>query len=97
MTMNYENILVKPLLTEKTTAAQEAYNTYAFKVGLKANKNQIKSAIEKLFDVKVQSVRTATLPGKIVRAGKKIKKTSSIKKAFVTIAKDQKIEFFKGI
>ena len=97
MNMNYEDILVKPLLTEKTTEAQEAYNTYAFQVGLKANKNQIKTIVEKLFDVKVQSVRTSVLPGKIVRAGKKIKKTSSSKKAFVTVAKDQKIEFFKGI
>lgn len=95
--MNYEDILVKPLLTEKTTQATEAFNTYAFQVGLKANKNQVKEAVEKLFDVKVQSVRTSILPGSIKKAGKKVKKTSSIKKAFVTIAKDQKIELFKGI
>jgi large subunit ribosomal protein L23 len=97
MAMNYEDILVKPLLTEKTTQATEAYNTYAFRVGLKANKNQIKEAVENLFDVKVQSVRTSVLPGRVKRIGKNTKKSSSIKKAFVTVAKDQKIEFFKGI
>ncbi len=97
MAMNYENILVKPILTEKTTQATEAYNTYAFVVGLKANKNQIKQAVEGLFDVKVQDVRTSVLPGRVKRAGKSVKKTQSSKKAFVTIAKDQKIELFKGI
>lgn len=92
-----ENVLVKPLLTEKTSKETEAFNRYAFVVNVKANKNQIKSAVEKFFDVKVVSVRTSTLPGKTKRAGKGHKKTGASKKAYVQLQDGQKIEFFKGI
>ena len=95
--LGLENVLVKPLLTEKTSKETEAYNRYAFVVDLKANKNQIKSAVEKFFDVKVVSVHTATLPGKTKRAGKGHKKTANSKKAYVQLQDGQKIEFFKGI
>ncbi len=94
---NIDQIVLKPLLTEKTAVQTEATNRYAFIVGLKSNKNQIKSAIEKLFDVKVLSVRTSITPGKLKRAGKNVKKTSKTKKAYVQIEKGQKIEFFKDI
>jgi large subunit ribosomal protein L23 len=83
--LGLENVLVKPLLTEKTSKET------------KANKNQIKSAVEKFFDVKVVSVRTSVLPGKTKRAGKGMKKSSSSKKAYVQLQDGQKIEFFKGI
>jgi large subunit ribosomal protein L23 len=92
-----ENVLIKPLLTEKTSKASETFNRYAFVVNLKANKNQVKCAVEKYFDVKVVSVRTSVLPGKTKRAGKGMKKSSSTKKAYVQIQDGQKIEFFKGI
>lgn len=95
--VSLENVLVKPLLTEKTSKETESFNRYAFVVNVKANKNQIKNAVEKFFDVKVVSVRTSTLPGKIKRAGRGFKKTASIKKAYVQLQDGQKIEFFKGI
>lgn len=92
-----ENVLVKPLLTEKTSKETEIYNRYAFVVNIKANKNHIKNAVEKFFDVKVLSVRTSVLPGKTKRAGKGFKKTAKSKKAYVQLQDGQKIEFFKGI
>jgi large subunit ribosomal protein L23 len=92
-----ESVLVKPLLTEKTSKETEAFNRYAFVVNVKSNKNQIKSAVEKYFDVKVVSVRTSVLPGKTKRAGKGMKKSSHTKKAYVQLQEGQKIEFFKGI
>lgn len=92
-----ENVLVKPLLTEKTSKETETFNRYAFVVNTKANKSQIKTAVEKFFDVKVVSVRTSVLPGKTKRAGKGYKKTASQKKAYVQLQDGQKIEFFKGI
>lgn len=92
-----ENVLVKPLLTEKTSKETESFNRYAFVVNTKSNKSQIKNAVEKFFDVKVLSVRTSVLPGKTKRAGKGMKKSSSTKKAYVQIQEGQKIEFFKGI
>jgi large subunit ribosomal protein L23 len=95
--LGLENVLVKPLLTEKTSKETEAYNRYAFVVNVKANKNHIKNAVEKFFDVKVLSVRTSVLPGKTKRAGKGFKKTGKSKKAYVQLQDGQKIEFFKGI
>lgn len=92
-----ENVLIKPLLTEKTSKETETFNRYAFVVDLKANKNQIKNAVEKFFNVKVLNVRTSVLPGKTKRAGKATKKTSNSKKAYVQLQDGQKIEFFKGI
>ena len=95
--LGLESVLVKPLLTEKTSKETETYNRYAFVVNIKANKNHIKNAVEKFFDVKVVSVRTSVLPGKTKRAGKGFKKTSNSKKAYVQLQDGQKIEFFKGI
>jgi len=95
--MHVEQVLVKPLLTEKASIATENTNRYVFKVQLKANKYQIRTAIESMFDVKVVNVRTAVLPGKVRRSGRGVKKTSSWKKAYVKIQDGQKIELFKGI
>jgi large subunit ribosomal protein L23 len=95
--LGLESVLVKPLLTEKTSKETETYNRYAFVVNIKANKNHIKNAVEKFFDVKVLNVRTSVLPGKTKRAGKGFKKTAKSKKAYVQLQDGQKIEFFKGI
>jgi large subunit ribosomal protein L23 len=92
-----ENVLIKPLLTEKTSKETETFNRYAFVVNTKSNKNQIKTAVEKYFNVKVVNVRTSVLPGKTKRAGKGQKKSASTKKAYVQLQEGQKIEFFKGV
>lgn len=94
---NVIDIIKKPLITEKSSVATDSYNRYGFIVDLKANKNQIKNAVEKLYDVKVLNVKTNVTPGKIKRAGMKVKKSSKIKKAYVQLAEGQKIEFFKGV
>lgn len=97
--LGLENVLIKPLLTEKSSKETEATNRYSFLVSTKANKNQIKLAVEKFFDVKVLNVRTSVTPGKPKRSGSKggMKKSASTKKAWVQIQDGQKIEFFKGI
>lgn len=92
-----ENILIKPLLTEKLSIATENNNTYGFQVDLKSNKNQIKKAVETLYDVRVLSVRTSVLPGKVRRAGRHTFKTNKTKKAYVKIADGQSIEFYKNV
>jgi large subunit ribosomal protein L23 len=92
-----EQIILKPLITEKASIATDSHNRFGFKVDLKANKNQIKLAVETLYDVKVLSVKTSIAPGKPKRAGKTLKKTPKTKKAYVELKEGQKIEFFKGI
>jgi large subunit ribosomal protein L23 len=95
--MHLEQVLIKPMLTEKASVTTEEQNRYVFKVQPKSSKNQIKDAVEKMFDVKVVNVKTAILPGKVKRAGRKVKKTASWKKAYVQIQEGQKLELFKGI
>jgi large subunit ribosomal protein L23 len=92
-----EEILLKPLITEKASFATERNNRYGFQVQLKSNKNQIKEAVEKLYDVKVLDVKTTITAGKTKRAGKGVKKTSKVKKAYLRLKEGQRIEFFKGI
>ena len=95
--ISLENVLIKPLITEKATLISEKANRYGFMVALKANKNHIRGAIEKFYNVRVIDVKTSVMPGKLKRVGKSIKKSSKRKKAFVQLAEGQKIEFFKGV
>ena len=90
-------IIKKPLITEKSSVLSEKTNRYGFIVELKANKNQIKEAIEKLYDVKVLNVKTSIVPGKLKRAGRFVSKTSKRKKAYVQLGEGQSIEFFKTV
>lgn len=94
MNTMYE-IIRRPLVTEKTTAAEDA-NQYSFEVKLDANKHQIRNAVETLFDVKVMSVNTAVMPGKRKRFGRTFGKRSNWKKAVVTLAEGDTIEFYTG-
>ncbi len=87
------DIVVRPLLTEKTSLAQEQENTYAFEVGLAASKYQIKQAIERLFGVEVSSVRTVRVRGKMKRFGRYHGKRSNWKKAYVKLADGNTIDF----
>lgn len=92
-----EDILIKPLLTEKISIETEATNRYAFEVQLKANKYQIKNAVEKMFDVKVLNVKTSITAGKMRRMGRFVNKGAKTKKAYIQIQAGQKLELFKGI
>lgn len=87
-------ILVKPVISEKGFAAQEA-DKYIFHVAPSSNKALIKQEVERLFKVNVVSVNIVSIPGKIKRVGKKFGKRNDIKKAIVTVKKGQKIEEFK--
>jgi len=94
--MNIFDVVIKPLLTEKTMDLKEKNNKYVFQVHLKANKIQIKKAIEKSFGVKVLKVNTMNVLGKKKRLGKFRGRTSSSKKAIVTLVKGNSIEYFDG-
>ena len=93
--MNREEILRLPLITEKSTHAKEELRTVAFKVARDANKIEIKDAVEKIFKVKVESVRTANFHGKKRRQGRYTGRRADWKKAYVTLQKGQSIDFFE--
>lgn len=95
--MEIQNIIIQPLLTEKGTGLQESLNQVQFKVDMRANKIQIRAAIEKLFDVKVLSVRTQIVRGKTKRRGKFEGRRSNWKKAIVSLAEGETVEFFQGV
>ncbi len=90
-------IILEPLMTEKGTSMREVQNKYIFKVAINANRLEIRRAIEELFKVKVQSVRTQRIFGKIKRYGRYQGRRPSWKKAIASLAKGSKIELFEGV
>ena len=91
------SIVRRALITEKGTTLREKQNQYHFEVARDANKIEIKRAIEVIFSVKVGSVRTQQLRGKVKRQGRSSGRRSDWKKAIVTLKPDQKIELFEQI
>lgn len=92
-----QDIIIKPIITEKSMDGLQV-GKYTFKVAKDANKIEIADAIEKLFDVQVAKVCTINCNGRTKRVGRYVGKTSSWKKAIVTLAEDSKsIEFFDGM
>jgi len=89
---NYRDIILGPIVTEKTSALTQANNTVVFSVDPKANKTQIKQAIEKIFNVKVESVNTLNATTKKKRVGKYTGRTNRRKKAIVKLAEGSSIE-----
>ncbi len=89
-------VIRRPIVTEKSTDQKEALNVIAFEVDRRATKPEIKGAVEKLFKVKVDDVRTVTVPGKVVRMGRSQGKRPNWKKAFVTLGEGSTIEFFEN-
>ena len=90
------DILIRPLVTEKSTHLSEEQNTYVFEVGRLANKHQIKAAVESLFGVSVSDVRTLNVRGKMKRFGRFYGKRSNWKKAYVTLADGYFLYFFES-
>ncbi len=86
-------ILVRPLLTERGTGIQEKYNQYLFEAAPDATKTDIKRAVETMFKVEVEKIRTMVVPGKFRRFGRGGGMRPDWKKAIVTVAKGQKIDF----
>ena len=102
--MNYTDIIIKPLLSEKVSKLSEVSKQYVFQVKKTSNKLQIKDAIEKKFEVKVKKVRTLNFKGKMkntsVRSNGKVLRTNGFrskwKKAIVTLDKGNKIDLIGG-
>ena len=92
MLSNYRDIIKAPVITEKSTAIASDEKSYVFKVDPKANKTQIKQAIEKIFMVKVKSVNTVNVHPKKKRVGRYSGMTNKYKKAIVTLADGNKID-----
>ena len=90
---DYE-IVIKPLITEQSMHFANAKNCYSFEVNKKANKIEIRSAVERLYKVKVKEVRTANRKGKPRRKGRTIGTTSSWKKAVVVLDPEYHIDLF---
>ncbi|AJY75273.1 50S ribosomal protein L23 [Paenibacillus beijingensis] len=91
------DIIKRPVITEETSELM-ANKRYVFEVDLRANKTEIKSAIEQIFKVKVTNVNTSRMPAKPKRYGRHSGYTSEWKKAFVTLSADSKeLEFFESV
>ena len=94
--MNYEDILIEPVVSEKATALREQ-NKYVFIVRPEATKTQIKEAVKRLFKVDVVNCTTMNVLGKMKRLRGKPGRTSSYKKAIVRIKEGQTIAVFEGV
>jgi large subunit ribosomal protein L23 len=89
-----EQVVVRPLITEKGTHQSTRYNAYAFEVSPLATKADVKNAVESLFDVRVLKVRTQTRLGKPRRVRMRLGRTATWRKAIVTLHEDDRIDFF---
>jgi large subunit ribosomal protein L23 len=94
--MESYRIIRRPVITEKSNAGKMTQNKVTFEVDPKANKSEIKKAIEGLFKVKVLKVNTVTLPGKKRRFGLNVTQEARWKKAVATLKQGDTIEFFEG-
>ena len=90
--MHYGDIIIGPVITEKSAVVSSDGQTYVFKVSKNANKYQIKDAIEKAFGVKVVKINTLNTKPKDKRVGKYTGQTKTYKKAYITVAEGDKIE-----
>jgi large subunit ribosomal protein L23 len=90
--MNFTEVLIAPILSEKSVIAKDKENRYTFRVNPKANKTEIKKAVETLFKVKVEAVRTANLPGKLHKVGRYEGYRSDWKKAVFAVGAGRNIE-----
>lgn len=91
------DILKRPMVTEKSTVEKDERNKLFFEVDRRANKIQIKEAVEKIFKVNVLDVATISMKGKKKRAGRFFTTLPDWKKAIVTIKPGQRVEFFEGV
>jgi large subunit ribosomal protein L23 len=96
MSKDIYSVLTAPLITEKATLVNETGNQIIFRVRPEADKGAIKRAIETLFKVKVKKVHTIQYLGKQRRVGKSMGRRSAWKKAYVTLAEGNHIDFFEG-
>jgi len=94
--IDYE-IIRRPLITEKTNLQKEQFNQVSFEVDRRANRVQIKRAVEGIFKVRVAGVKTLQVRGKFKRRGKTLGKRRDWKKAVVRLMPGERIDFFEGV
>lgn len=95
--MTADQVIRRPLVTEKSTIAREERNEVAFAVDPRASKHDVRRAVETLFQVRVEAVRTMRMPRKMRRVGRYVGTRPAWKKAIVRLAEGQSIEFFEGV
>ena len=95
--MRVHDVIMRPLVTEKSTMGREERNEVAFAVDPRANKHDVRRAVEELFSVRVADVRTMRMPRKTRRVGRFVGNRPEWKKAIVRLAEGQSIEFFEGV
>ncbi len=96
--MRIQEVIRRPLITEKSTELRDDNNIVAFEVDRRANKIDVKRAVEAQFKVKVSDVRVSTVHGKVRRQGRYVGRRPDWKKAYVRLAPGEKaIEFFEGV
>jgi len=95
--MDPYEVLRRPIITEKSSLQSEYLNRYTFEVDIRANKLQIKDAVEQAFNVEVVTVNVIRVSGKRRRWGKLVGQTKDWKKAIVTLRPGQSIQFFEGV
>ena len=91
------DIIKRPVITEKTSIQKEASNQVSFEVDGRANRIEIKRAVEKIFNVRVSSVKTMQVKGKTKQRGRIVGKRKDWKKAIVTLLPGERIDFFEGV
>jgi len=95
--VNVHEVIRKPLVTEKSNIGREENNLVTLAVDPRANKHEIRRAVEELFEVSVIEVHTMRMPRKSRRVGKNVGRKPEWKKAMVRLAEGQTIEFFEGM
>jgi large subunit ribosomal protein L23 len=91
------DIIIRPLITEKTSLQKEDFNQVSFEVDRRANRVEIRRAIEKIFNVRVADVRTMQIKGKVKQRGRVVGKRRDWKKAVVKLMPGERIDFFEGV
>ena len=91
------DVLIRPVITERSSGLQFEQNKYTFEVALNATKVDVRNAVEKMFDVDVKDVRTMNCMGKDRRVGRHLGRRPHWKKAIVTLAEGQSIDVFEGV
>ncbi|MDJ0815921.1 MAG: 50S ribosomal protein L23 [Desulfobacterales bacterium] len=95
--MMAHEIIKRPLITEKTSIQKELFNQVSFEVDRRANRIEIKKAVESIFGVRVAGVKTMQITGKAKRRGRIVGKRRDWKKAIVKLMPGERIDFFEGV
>jgi large subunit ribosomal protein L23 len=95
--MNAYDVVKRPVVTEKTSIQKEDANQITFEVDRRANRVQIRKAVESIFGVQVTRVRTMQVKGKVKQRGRIVGKRRDWKKAIVTLIPGERIDFFEGV